>query len=299
MPCFYPQRAWRTEYGEVTFNRHQGATGEFPLPCGRCRGCRLRNAQELTIRCLHEAQLSRENCFLTLTYNDEHLPPGNTLVLLHAQKFIRALRDKTGATLRYLLVGEYGDKENRAHYHALIFGYDPPDKILHTVNRGNRLFRSEIIESVWRYGFSTVGELNAKSVAYCARYAMKKQGGKREKKHYESIDPETGEVHQRKPEFSLRSLRPGLGGSWLDLYTADVYAEDDGIIHGGKKWPIPRYYDKLFERSSPQNKDAFAQLKEWRQERSIARAPDNTPERLVVREKCLAARMSKLKRDLA
>jgi hypothetical protein len=68
--------------------------------------------------------------------------------------------------------------------------------------------------------------------------------------HYQKIDEITGEVIQLEPEFNSMSKHPGLGQSWFEKYSSDVYPDDFVLINGRKTKP-PRYYDKLLERSNP------------------------------------------------
>jgi hypothetical protein len=64
-----------------------------------------------------------------LTYDDEHLPPNNSLLKKDLQKFFYKLRQKIKPIkIRYFAVGEYGsNKTKRPHYHIILFGYVPKD----------------------------------------------------------------------------------------------------------------------------------------------------------------------------
>src|ERR1041384_105602 len=91
------------------------------LPCGQCRGCRAAYHREWSARCVHEACMHEVNSFVTLTYDDEHLPVGGSLDLEAVPVLIRALR-KRGKKVRYFYCGEYGERSGRPHYHALLVG---------------------------------------------------------------------------------------------------------------------------------------------------------------------------------
>ena len=44
---------------------------------------------------------------------------------------------------------EYGDKLMRPHYHACLFGFDFPDRVLWSIRDNVRLYRSSILEKLW------------------------------------------------------------------------------------------------------------------------------------------------------
>lgn len=268
------------------------------VPCGQCSACRLERSRRWAIRCVHEAQLHEQNCFITLTYSDEHLPDDRSLdyrdFQLFMKRFRKLVKKETGAEFRFYMCGEYGEQMGRPHFHACIFGYDFPDKTLWKRERNVDLFRSKRLEKLWTYGYSTVGGVTFQSAAYVARYIMKKVTGDLAQEHYEYIDPETGECHSRTPEFTKMSLKPGIAAKWLERYQTDVYPSDFVVLNGKKMRP-PKYYDKIFEVLDP---NAFAEVKRTRRKAGEKLAEDNTPARLKVKERVLNARLSQLKRTM-
>ena len=112
------------------------------IPCGKCVGCRSDNAKMWSIRAFNELQFHKDNCFITLTYNDDNpLVQSDPYCLCdlrykHFQDFMKRLRKKTGAKIQYLCCGEYGLKDGRSHWHAILFGYDFPDKEPVYVSKG-------------------------------------------------------------------------------------------------------------------------------------------------------------------
>lgn len=267
MKCYHPIKGWlsrsKTANGKrtVVFNPRDGYL-DMPvtIPCGQCIGCRLRKSQEWAIRCLHESTQHEENCFLTLTYDDEHLPADRSLDLDHFQRFLKRLRKHLHSVrIRYFHCGEYGDKLGRPHYHAIIFGWYPVDAEPISVNHdGTYLYTSETLSKLWPYGFNTVGDVTFESAAYVARYVTKKVTGKKASEtdengltHYqrEVVDEMTGEVLgvvDLKPEYTTMSRRPGIGKTWLEKYGKDVLNNDEVIINGRAVKP-PKYYDGQFE----------------------------------------------------
>lgn len=198
----------------------------------------------------HEASLHEKNCFLTLTYADEHLPENNSLDVTHMQNFFKRFRKKISPVkIRHYYCGEYGEKEGRAHYHAIIFGYDFPDKIhTETGKKGDKIYMSEELADLWPLGRHGIGEVTYESAGYVARYCTKKITGPKADAHYNG----------RKPEFAHMSKQPrypgeaaGLGGGWITKYYREIYP-DDFVVLNGKKIQPPAYYDKVLETVDPE-----------------------------------------------
>lgn len=213
------------------------------VPCGSCMPCRLNRAMQWSTRLAHEAMYHDTSSFLTLTYSDEHLPDSYSVDTREFQLFMKRLRMKT-PPLRFFACGEYGGQTNRPHYHALIFGYDFPDKQLWRRSpTGHLLYRSPMLEQVWPYGHSEIGTVTPQSAGYVARYVTKKVTGNRAVEHYQRIHPLTGQEVQVKPEFLLMSRRPGIGQQWFEDYKSDAFPSDFVIVDGTKR-PVPKYYYK-------------------------------------------------------
>lgn len=218
----------------------RGSVGTpLSLPCGRCIGCRLERARQWAVRLLHESEMHEDSSFITLTYDDEHLPSNRSLSVPVTQLFMKRLRHRVGVPIRFFLCGEYGERLGRPHYHALIFGYAFPDKVLLSESNGVRLYRSEMLEDVWGFGFCSIGSVTFDSACYVAKYATKKVLGPKAAAHYGG----------RIPEFLTMSRRPGIGNAWITKFQADVYPSDEVII---KEFPArpPRYYDNVLKSKS-------------------------------------------------
>ncbi len=299
MTCYYPIKGYvsRVPSGSgrfpIVFDRRKSNGQAQEVPCGQCIGCRLDRSRQWAMRCVHEASLYESNCFITLTYDPQHLPSDGSLCKSHFQLFMKRLRKKfSDSPIRYYHCGEYGAKLGRPHYHACLFNFDFLDKVFFKRVGDERLYVSEVLESVWGKGFCTVGSVTFESAAYVARYIMKKVNGENAAKHYEHFDLETGEVSVLQSEYTTMSRRPGIGRAWYELWKSDVYPDDFVVLRGRKMVP-PRYYDHLYEVDDPEE---YARLK---RERRVAVDKDNcTPERLAVREKVKQAQVGFLKRGI-
>lgn len=261
--------------------------------CGKCIGCRINRASEWAVRMTHESQMHPTNCTLTLTYAPEHLPENGTLVPDHHARFIHELRRKTGRKVRYFHCGEYGEGNLRPHYHTVLFGYDPADKLHWSRSKsGYPLYRSDFLNELWGKGHVHVGSLSFNSARYVAKYAIKEincnrdsdpRTAKRYADRYCRVDPHTGEIVEVKPEYVTMSRRPGIGYTWFWKYKDDLYPKDFTVIDG-KKLPVPRYYDRLLEEYFPQE---YELVKKRRREN-----PDREhwkPHRLAAQEECMKA----------
>ena len=291
--------------GSVKFvsRNKAGVEGTLELPCGQCIGCRLERSRQWAMRCLHEASLYDRNAFITLTYDDSHLPPGGSLSYPDFQKFMKRLRRRIGSKVRFYAGGEYGEQGTiRPHFHACLFGYDFPDKVFFKrSSSGDKLYTSKLLESLWPYGISSVGDVTFQSAAYIARYCVAKRTGDAAKSWYacdEFVD-EHGEVRNSvTPEFNRMSLKPGIGSRWLEKFKTDVYPRDYVVVNGVKVKP-PKYYDVLFEREDPGTFSEIVANRELQMDTLIKRDHlEYWPDRMNVKEQVHLARSNQLLRSL-
>lgn len=295
MPCYMPLKAYRAPGGRIVFSAKAGFS-DLPvtLPCGQCIGCRIERGRQWALRCVHEAQQHVRNCFITLTYKPDCLPDDGSVDVREWQLFAKRLRKVVGP-FRFFHCGEYGDENFRPHYHALLFGVDfASDRVAIRRVGEHYLYQSRLLDDVWERGFATIGSVSFQSAAYVARYCMKKANGPLAKERYRRIDLRTGEEYFVKPEYVTMSRNPGIGAGWFKRYRKDVFPSDE-VVHEGRRFRTPRYYDDLLERVSPEELES---VKAKRRARVAARASELTEDRLRVKEVVAAARLSRLKRSV-
>jgi len=234
-----------------------------PVPCGQCIGCRLEKTRQWAMRCHHEASLHEHNSFITLTYNDEHMPEDWSLNKEHWQKFMKRLRAKfvqkdpkkrewgQVEQIRYYHCGEYGPRTGRPHYHACLFGFQFPDLVEFTRDGDTIIYNSEELDTCWQHqGHTAVGDVTYESAAYVAGYTISKATGKHEDE-YENLDLESGEIYTVQPPYATMSLKPGIGARWFDKYKSDCFPKDFVTINGRKMQP-PKYYEQKYEKEEPE-----------------------------------------------
>lgn len=295
MGCDRPMKGWRPRdfTGPLTFNRSQALNADNPItvPCGKCTGCRLDKSREWAIRATHEASLYERNCFVTLTFSNEHLPPDYSVSKRDLQLFMKRLRKSVPHLIRFYGCGEYGDQNYRPHYHALLFNHDFNQKTVYSIKNNNKIYTSPELSSLWPFGLSTIGSVTYKSAAYCARYSMKKIGGEMAEAHYTRVHPLTGKVNIVNPEFALMSTKPGIGQGWFDRFASDVFP-GDFIVLNGVKHPVPRFYSRKLQEEEAEL------IKRDRKFRSLPYKEHFKPDRLRARAEVREARMSTVKRNL-
>lgn len=217
----------------------EGKSFFVTIPCRHCLGCSIDYSREWANRMCLELQDSKKAIFVTLTYNDEHVPKTDngqlTLSVRDTQLFFKRLRKKFDVPIRYYLVGEYGKRfTKRPHYHAIIYGLGLSDfvdlKFHKITERGDILYISETFANIWQNGFCDLADVNYKTCAYVARYTLKKHYGFN--KH---------ELNGALPEFNTSSRRPGIG---LRSYQSILDRDSDFItINTGDDvhtFPIPK-----------------------------------------------------------
>lgn len=193
-----------------------------------------------------EAGQHRDNAFVTLTYDEDHVPKGGSLAPEEIRNWLKRLRKSVApAKFRYYVVGEYGDKNGRPHYHAALFGYP---RCLYGMSRYNRerqtcCYPCDLVRSTWGLGNIYLGTLETKSAQYVAGYVIKKMT--------RFDDPRLPPGHH--PEFCRMSLKPGIGTSAMDDVADTVLQFNlhtmqgdvpSSLQHGKKLLPLGRYLRK-------------------------------------------------------
>lgn len=224
---------------------------------------------------------------ITCTLDDEHMPENQSLDKTHGQKFLKRLRKQRGP-FRYYWCGEYGDTTKRAHYHALLFGMDFPDKVQFFKKGDNTLYVSDELNKLWGMGHCSIAPLTFETAAYCARYALKKKLSENKNRlSYFSLETTTGELIPVQHPYATMSLKPAIGKAWFEKFHADIYGADkDFLVLRGQRMKPAKYFDKLLDEIDPVRMERIkARRKEERKER--------TPQELRAHAQIARARMGK------
>jgi len=291
MACTRPLHGYAAPGGKISFKDETNSRGHrvpsIIVKCGQCLGCRMERKRGWAIRAVHEAQMHEENSFLTLTYDNEHLPKDGSVRVKDWQDFAKRVRKNKGP-FRFFHCGEYGENTFRPHYHACMFGHDfHADRTKHAQKGGHPLWISSELSELWGNGFCTIGSLSFDSAAYVAGYCVKTKTGKEANAYLERVNFATGEVTTVKPEYATMSRNKGLGYSWYQKYKTDVYP-DDFVVMKGQKFRPPAYYDTLLEKEEPEQ---WARIQARRQSFVANNADFQSPRRLKAKEDVLKAKV--------
>lgn len=243
------------------------------------------------------------NCFLTLTYDNENLPPHGQLVKRDLQLFFKRLRHLVGP-FRYVATGEYGELRRRPHFHAAIFGVDFSSNRIEYGSgiKGDKIYVSETVALAWQKSTfpmgHTIGSLTFESAAYIARYITKKVTGVGASPLPLYSDPDTGEVILPNPEFLVCSR--GIGKSWFrEFFMADVFPHARVITAQGTPAPVPRYYKTLLKELGSDLALSMSHRASANMESNLAnRISEDAPNRRMARAIYARARTGIFKRDL-
>jgi len=197
----------------------------IPVPCGKCPECKSRRVSGWSFRLQQEGKISSSAHFLTLTYDTSFVPisPDGEMQLCvrDVQLFIKRLRKRAKGKLpiKYYLVGEYGTKTLRPHYHLILFNAELSD-----------------IQPAWDMGDIYYGEVNGASIGYTLKYMCK--------------ESKLDENDTRKKEFSLMSKRLGaayLTAQMVNWHRNDMLKRICIMIEDNKRIAMPRYFKgKIF-----------------------------------------------------
>lgn len=237
MMCISPLRLRMSVEETDAFGRPQKVNRFVDVPCGKCIACLSNRKRDWVFRLKQEFKQCTSASFVTLTYDDEHLPRNRLGIPVlepeELKKFLKRFRsfverNVKKSKVRFFAVGEYGSESLRPHYHLILFNY--PDCDLHYV-----------LEKTWPYGFSYIGDVTDGSIEYVCKYCL--AGAVipeliQDFKDYEVPLP-----------FMRCSRRPAIGRCYLTPETEDYHRDAVTLYTAvdGYRTPLPRYYrDKLF-----------------------------------------------------
>lgn len=205
---------------------------ELRVACGKCAACIKKRVSNWSFRLNKQAEVSSSALFVTLTYNNDHLPFSKrglpTLDKTDVQKFFKRLRKISHEQIKYYCCGEYGARTARPHYHIILYNSNHHDVV-----------------KAWSLDGKAIGHVNFRgaeinAIGYTLKYITKE---KRVGKHHQD---------DRAKEFSMMSK--GLGRNYVTAemigwHQADLLNRMYCPLKDGKKAPMARYYkDRIYDK---------------------------------------------------
>lgn len=282
------------------------------IPCGKCVDCRLKYSRQWADRCMFELGYYKpsECWFLTITYDEEHIMDVGsnvfygTLEKHELSNFLKRLRrhceyHEINNNIRFYACGEYGSKTHRPHYHMILYGLDllknDSMKYWNKSKTGHVLYRSPLLEKIWKKGMVVVAPVSWDTCAYTARYVMKKIDG---------LTPDHYISNGVEPEFVLMSRKPGIGRWYFDDNYEKIYEHDEIIYSSpdkGRKTRPPKYFDTLYENLFPSKmadvKARRRECSETLRELKLSRTGLSFEDVLQIEEEVLRKKNNLLKRS--
>lgn len=302
MACFRPHDGWlHVDGGRPLWNFPVGDDpmdySRTVLVCRSCPGCLADRARDISLRAVHEAKVCGASCFLTLTYDNDHLPLHGSLCRRDLELFMKRLRFRLAKPVRAYAVGEYGGRTLRPHYHLCLFGEDFwfDRRSVGQSFGGFPMWESPFLDEVWGKGFCRVNDMGVDVAGYAAKYAIKahSDGQGRAPRRCDA----DGVWHDVERPFDSLPRGKALGVPFLDRFWSDVFPRGVVVLRGGAELPAPRAYLRVFSERDP---DGFAELMERRSVEGFKpeRFADSLPSRLAVRERVMVARVTRRAREL-
>ena len=261
--CTRPLTAFSNPEGGRPIFGYEGVRLGLPklqLPCGRCPECARDYYTQWATRGSRELSRWDHSIFITLTYDDEHLPPNNSLDKREVQLFIKKVKKYFGSTkenpIRQTYCGEYGEHTKRPHYHVILYNCIFPDRKKHYVSSGgHQVYQSETLSRLWGNGFAEFGIATPGSIAYLYKYILKKKT-RREKQNPLLIERD-GITYEVAHEFIESSRNPGIGAHLRGSKSLHKgYLSVNGV-----RSKLPKYYLEWLRVNEP---DIFDEITNMR-----------------------------------
>lgn len=287
------------------------------IPCGKCQGCRTAERKAWATRIELECKNYKNNYFITLTYNDENLVIPEeiktekrtyeneydewkgTLVKKDVQQFIKSLRtyfkrEFNHDGMKFYLCGEYGEKGERPHYHAILMNCPEIELTpIGTNIKKHCYYTNERIEKIWGKGFINIGKVTWESISYVAGYVNKKLFGELK----EEIHASKGQI----PIFANMSRRPGIARQYYEEHKDEIYKNDEIINSKGQSIKPPPYFDRLLDIGEH---DVMKQIKKAREEiaennlkNKMSRTTKTIKEQLEIEERTAIQKQKRYNRE--
>lgn len=267
--CTSPKKAWLPNEKNSDGKRPL----EFKIPpaskllqfkmvdvgCNHCIACESIRSVKQAVQLACELKFTQgESQFITLTYDDEHLPEDYSVHIEHLQTFIKRLRHhierhkRITGKFRYSSVGEYGGMFQRPHYHLAAFDLNLDDLEVYSKQQSSNgeynVYESPLLTEIWGLGSIKLIPLQFENCLYITQHHFADKVNQTIPDYKKHVNhPITGKlIKLRKKEFSTRSSRPGIGKKYFEKYYSEIFI-GDSIIVNKREFSVPNYFVKLLK----------------------------------------------------
>lgn len=248
----------------------------FPADCGKCLPCLIKRKAQWSYRMVEEKRSSFSSYFVTLTYNDQHLPmtdsgsSGNVTDHRHFIKWLKYYEDerrlqkrtylsqeevnriggneKEVGKIKYYGVTEYGDLKGRIHLHYILFNIRDTNSISMAWSEQRKLRRG-VYSPGKEYGRVDIDECNVNTIDYVLKYMVKER------------KEDTSDQKEQERSF----MSKGIGKCVVDPEFIRYIQQPKGnqvVNQRGSKIPLPRYFNKKYVSEEVRNKKSLYISKE-------------------------------------
>lgn len=266
---------WNIRESIENYKKINSKFGLIKVPCNHCYACSLTYSAEKATLMMLETQKSDQNYFITLTYDEEHLPIAEeqhytepltgekidipnqgdfepTLVPEDMKTFINTLKrhyNRKGINdIKYMYCGEYGETTDRPHYHLILCNCPLETEEFYSPKQDTDLnmhYHHKYLDKIWGKGLIDIAEVTFNSCAYVARYCAKKR-----KENYDKLDLlKRGKY----PEFIRTSVN--LGKDYYEENKENIYETDELIMKtlNGNVATVkpPKKFDEWYQKEKP------------------------------------------------
>lgn len=185
--------------------------------CRLCKQCKNQYINQWAGRCIAESKTANHTYYITLTYGRDEYGDSNhiraaVLTYSDVQKYMKRIR-KTVGKFKYFAVGEYGERNGRAHWHVLLFTEKPLSKKIR--------YEENYIQEHWKDGWSFFRKFHLSHAYYVCKYIFKDAvDDLKIAKHGMSKKPPIG--HQYFQQLAKQYVEQGLAPQDLSYSFSDM-----------------------------------------------------------------------------
>lgn len=196
-----------------------------------------------------ESIAHKQNSFVTLTYREPPMAPSGrpTLKPEDLKNWLKRFRKAISPQqIRFYAAGEYGDKHERPHYHAVLYNYAGCAYGKSRYSDGRTIdccASCDLVRDTWGKGIIECQPLAPEHTRYIAGYVMKKMTSKHDRR-LDGREPEFSRMSNQNGGIGIPSV-PGIAAVARERLKSGVSNDVPTAVRiAGKISPLGRYLRK-------------------------------------------------------